>query len=90
MRIAFCASGLTRRDSCPAQKTALGIASIDFRPPFVLSGSSDKHLRLFDITTLQGWSTSPDAHQHSHPPAAGASSSQNANANTLPLPLSAL
>jgi F-box and WD-40 domain protein 1/11 len=36
------------------------IASIDFSPPFVISGSSDKHLRLFDITTLQGWSTSPD------------------------------
>jgi F-box and WD-40 domain protein 1/11 len=26
----------------------------------VVSGSSDKHLRLFDITTSQGWSTSPD------------------------------
>ncbi|KAK0239546.1 WD40 repeat-like protein [Armillaria nabsnona] len=37
-----------------------GIASIDFKLPYVLSGSSDKHLRLFDITTLQGWSTSPD------------------------------
>ena len=36
------------------------IASIDFSPPFVISGSSDKHLRLFDITTPQGWSTSPD------------------------------
>ncbi|KAK0463572.1 WD40 repeat-like protein [Desarmillaria tabescens] len=39
-----------------------GIASIDFKLPYVLSGSSDKHLRLFDITTLQGWSTSPDRH----------------------------
>lgn len=38
----------------------LRIASIDFKPPFVLSGSSDKHLRLFDITTLLGWSTSPE------------------------------
>ncbi|KAF8809004.1 F-box/WD repeat-containing protein 11 [Phlegmacium glaucopus] len=37
-----------------------GIASIDFCPPIVLSGSSDKHLRLFDMTTLQGWSTSLD------------------------------
>ena len=36
------------------------IASIDFKPPIVLSGSSDKHLRLFDITSLQGWSTSPE------------------------------
>ncbi|KIY62726.1 WD40 repeat-like protein [Cylindrobasidium torrendii FP15055 ss-10] len=35
-----------------------GIASIDFLGPYILSGSSDKHLRLFDITTLQGWSTS--------------------------------
>ncbi|KAH8823579.1 WD40 repeat-like protein [Flagelloscypha sp. PMI_526] len=38
-----------------------GIASIDFAPPFVLSGSSDKHLRFFDITSLQGWSTHPKA-----------------------------
>lgn len=36
------------------------IASIDFCPPVVLSGSSDKHLRLFDMNTLQGWSTSLD------------------------------
>jgi hypothetical protein len=35
------------------------IASIDFSPPAVLSGSSDKHVRLFDMTTLQGWSTIP-------------------------------
>lgn len=28
--------------------------------PYVVSGSSDKHLRLFDITTFQGWSTSPE------------------------------
>ncbi|KAH9951866.1 WD40 repeat-like protein [Amylocystis lapponica] len=39
---------------------ARGIASIDFKPPFVLSGSSDKHLRLLDISTSEGWSTSPD------------------------------
>ncbi|KAF9053005.1 quinon protein alcohol dehydrogenase-like superfamily [Panaeolus papilionaceus] len=37
-----------------------GIASIDFALPVVLSGSSDKHIRLFDVTTLQGWSTSPE------------------------------
>ncbi|EMD38229.1 hypothetical protein CERSUDRAFT_113382 [Gelatoporia subvermispora B] len=37
-----------------------GIASIDFKFPFILSGSSDKHLRLLDISTLQGWSTSPE------------------------------
>jgi hypothetical protein len=35
------------------------IASIDFSPPAVLSGSSDKHIRFFDMTTLQGWSTLP-------------------------------
>ncbi|GBE90159.1 F-box/WD repeat-containing protein [Sparassis crispa] len=38
-----------------------GIASIDYKPPFVLSGSSDKHLRLLDIASAQGWSTAPDA-----------------------------
>ncbi|KAI0374634.1 WD40 repeat-like protein [Pilatotrama ljubarskyi] len=38
-----------------------GIASVDFRHPFVLSGSSDKHIRLLDVSTLQGWSTSPSA-----------------------------
>ncbi|KAI0748645.1 WD40-repeat-containing domain protein [Daedaleopsis nitida] len=36
-----------------------GIASCDFTHPFVLSGSSDKHIRLVDIYTRQGWSTSP-------------------------------
>ncbi|KAI8982897.1 WD40 repeat-like protein [Trametes punicea] len=38
-----------------------GIASVDFRHPYVLSGSSDKHIRLLDVSTLQGWSTSPSA-----------------------------
>ncbi|EIW51804.1 WD40 repeat-like protein [Trametes versicolor FP-101664 SS1] len=38
-----------------------GIASVDFSHPFVLSGSSDKHIRLLDVSTLQGWSTSPSA-----------------------------
>ncbi|OJT10932.1 F-box/WD repeat-containing protein 11 [Trametes pubescens] len=37
------------------------IASVDFSHPFVLSGSSDKHIRLLDVSTLQGWSTSPSA-----------------------------
>lgn len=36
------------------------IASIDFTPPLVVSGSSDKHLRLFDVTNSNGWCTSPD------------------------------
>lgn len=36
------------------------IASIDFSGPIVLSGSSDKHIRLFDMSTSQGWSTSPE------------------------------
>lgn len=34
---------------------------MDFSHPFVLSGSSDKHIRLLDVSTLQGWSTSPSA-----------------------------
>lgn len=36
------------------------IASIDFKHPLVASGSSDKHVRLVDIYTRQGWSTSPE------------------------------
>lgn len=36
------------------------LAAIDFQAPYVLSGSSDKHLRLIDTTTGRGWSTSPD------------------------------
>lgn len=36
------------------------IASIEFRPPYLLSGSSDMHLRMFDIASLQGWSTSSE------------------------------
>ena len=35
------------------------IASIDFKLPYVLSGSSDKHLRLFDVLNASGWSTCP-------------------------------
>lgn len=41
-----------------AVSSLYSIASIDYKPPFVLSGSSDKHLRLLDISTSQGWSTS--------------------------------
>ncbi|KAF8077667.1 F-box/WD repeat-containing protein 11 [Lyophyllum atratum] len=38
-----------------------GIASIDFCPPHILTGSSDKHLRLVNMTNMQeGWSTSPE------------------------------
>lgn len=44
----------------------LRIASIDFKPPYVLSGSSDKHLRLFDMISLQGWSTCPDYEAQLH------------------------
>lgn len=46
------------------------IASIDYKHPFVLSGSSDKHIRLLDVSTLQGWSTSPSAESKA-PVAAG-------------------
>lgn len=35
------------------------IASIDFAPPYILSGSSDTHLRLFNVLTSHGWCTSP-------------------------------
>ncbi|KAI0062227.1 WD40 repeat-like protein [Artomyces pyxidatus] len=37
-----------------------GIASLDLDFPMVLSGSSDKHIRLFNMETQQGWSTSPE------------------------------
>ncbi|KAJ3483182.1 hypothetical protein NLI96_g6494 [Meripilus lineatus] len=37
-----------------------GIASVAFKPPYVASGSSDNHLRLINISTSEGWSTSPD------------------------------
>lgn len=35
------------------------LASIDSQYPCVLSGSSDRHLRLLDLSTSQGWSTAP-------------------------------
>ena len=37
-----------------------GIASIDFKNGVVLSGSSDKHLRVFDITSFGGWGTAAE------------------------------
>ncbi|KAI9466072.1 WD40 repeat-like protein, partial [Lactarius psammicola] len=37
-----------------------GIASIDLDFPIVLSGSSDKHIRLFNLETTTGWSTSSE------------------------------
>jgi WD40 repeat protein len=43
------------------------IASIDFRPPYILSGSSDKHIRLIDINTGKGWSTSQELDAISSP-----------------------
>ena len=44
------------------QHHSRGIASIDVMPPFVLSGSSDKHIRLFDIEKRRGWSTAAEFH----------------------------
>ncbi|KAF8275166.1 quinon protein alcohol dehydrogenase-like superfamily, partial [Lactarius quietus] len=37
-----------------------GIASIDLDFPIVLSGSSDKHIRLFNLDSAIGWSTSSE------------------------------
>ncbi|KAH9060000.1 WD40 repeat-like protein [Lactarius vividus] len=37
-----------------------GIASIDLDFPIVLSGSSDKHIRLFNLESTIGWSTSSE------------------------------
>ncbi|KAG6832079.1 hypothetical protein H0H92_005501 [Tricholoma furcatifolium] len=40
-----------------------GIASIDFQHPYILTGSSDKHLRLVNMLNVkQGWSTSSEYH----------------------------
>lgn len=37
------------------------IASIDFQYPYILTGSSDRHLRLVNmLNPKQGWSTSPE------------------------------
>jgi len=51
----------------------------------VLSGSSDKHIRLLDMTSIQGWSTSPEydgvvpqsSALHSFPLSAGVGSGNN-------------
>ena len=43
------------------------IASIDFRPPYILTGSSDTHIRLIDINTGKGWSTSEELDAISSP-----------------------
>ncbi|KAG6861537.1 hypothetical protein C0995_015270 [Termitomyces sp. Mi166 len=54
-----------------------GIASIDFRYPHILTGSSDKHLRLVNTLNLkQGWSTSPEYHYD--PPGSASPSSSPA------------
>ncbi|KAI1791707.1 WD40 repeat-like protein [Ganoderma leucocontextum] len=50
-----------RRVSAHDREPPPPIASIDYKHPFVLSGSSDKHIRLLDISTLQGWSSNPTA-----------------------------
>jgi hypothetical protein len=36
------------------------LAAIDFSPPYVLSGSSDKHMKLMDLSSGLGWCTSPE------------------------------
>lgn len=36
------------------------ISSVELSPPFILSGSSDKHVRMFDMRTKRGWSTCPE------------------------------
>jgi WD40 repeat protein len=37
-----------------------GIAATDVRLPFVLTGSSDEHLRLVDVHSGAGWATAPE------------------------------
>lgn len=39
---------------------SFSLAAIDFSPPYVLSGSSDKHMKLMDLSTGVGWCTSPE------------------------------
>lgn len=45
---------------CHEINPAFRIASVAFKPPYVVSGSSDNHLRLINISTSEGWSTSPE------------------------------
>ncbi|KAF8592955.1 WD40 repeat-like protein, partial [Ceratobasidium sp. AG-I] len=44
-----------------------GIASIDFFPPYIVSGSSDKHIRVFNLQTREGWSTCCETTRASQP-----------------------
>jgi hypothetical protein len=37
-----------------------GIAATDVRLPFLLTGSSDEHLRLVDVRSGAGWATAPE------------------------------
>ncbi|KAF8517527.1 WD40 repeat-like protein [Hysterangium stoloniferum] len=57
---------------CFEQHHSRGIASVDFAPPYILSGSSDKHLRLVNILTAHGWSTSPHVDSYAQVPPASA------------------
>ncbi|ELU41466.1 F-box/WD repeat-containing protein 11 [Rhizoctonia solani AG-1 IA] len=43
------------------------IASIDFHPPYIVSGSSDKHIRVFNLQTREGWSTCCDSTHTTRP-----------------------
>lgn len=37
--------------------------------PFVVTGSSDRHIRLYDLSTQRGWTTDPTPPPHTpHPP----------------------
>ena len=47
--------------------TSSSIASIDFRPPYILTGSSDMHIRFIDVNTGNGWSTSQELDTMSSP-----------------------
>lgn len=64
---------------------ARGIASIAFSPPFILTGSSDKHLRLFDISNpLGGWSTSSDLVPRAMPAASLCPTCEKCSMDTVP------
>ncbi|KAG9101488.1 hypothetical protein FS749_006391 [Ceratobasidium sp. UAMH 11750] len=73
-----------------------GIASIDFHPPYIVSGSSDKYVRVFNLQTREGWSTCCDTTRVSLPklpdnlPASltsGMSFTPPAPSRSTPLPL---